>query len=58
MMLNLDPKSPIPLDVLCVGGAPTVEHVRGMWEQHEHPTPISGDPHFRMSRLTFEALQL
>ncbi|UVG35354.1 hypothetical protein SEA_ZAGIE_1 [Microbacterium phage Zagie] len=45
-MLGLDPEGPIPLDVLCILGAPTVQHIVDRWTQHGHPTPISGDPHF------------
>lgn len=46
-MLGLDPESPIPLDVLCVRGAPQVQHIVDHWVLLNIPTPISGDPHFR-----------
>lgn len=46
-MLSLDPEGPIPLDVLCIAGAPTVGFILDRWVFHGEPTPISGDPHFQ-----------
>jgi hypothetical protein len=53
-MLGLDPEGPIPLDVLCVAGAPHVAHVIQQWERFATPTPISGDPFFRSAPVPTE----
>jgi hypothetical protein len=50
-MLGLDDEGPVPLDVLVSMGDPGVRHILRMWERHGHPTPISGDPHFRKVEL-------
>ena len=56
-MLGLDPEGPIPMDVLCIHGAPSVEWVKNMWEKHGKATPVSGDPHFKPKQYKVKAIR-